>query len=209
MKKVNKKYILDNKYFSGIEVEESDNLDDYTKTIIVKDRDGNDRNHKIFDMEKIWLDKSFVFLLMTERGTWAKTTQQKFLAKKLWDDDKLRWMWCMNTIPLIRKEFQNIFEKPKKLFDSFSYANKGNEDDYKNSGTYTILDSSKDKNNWFIKYVPISGAENEKGSRLDYAGITLDEFNVGDKFVKYEQARLVGSLIATAMDTINKGDDLI
>lgn len=159
----------------------------------IKNSSGN--NHEVFDYDEIWNDDAFIFVVISERGAKGKSTQAKYLMKKIWEEQKLRSMWLMNTNILIKKEKKSHLSKPKKYLDNFT----GNE---VIKGDFVYEDSGNDTE-WYSKFTSLSTAENEKGSRDDFGLLVFDEFNVGDRNIKNSQVKLMSSLIGTLDDPVN------
>lgn len=166
-------------------------IKDFYKYLILKNNNGKEYKHAIFDYQKIWEDKDVLFyLIISERGLKGKSTGAKWLAKHIWDNYKSKSMWVMNTRILIQKEKKSHLAKPKQIFKEF--------ENVKIEGDFL-----KDDKDWFMKFTSLSTAENEKGSRDDYELLIFDEFNVGDSQIKKKKLDLLSSLIATLTDDVN------
>lgn len=174
-------------------------ITNFYKEIDVLTEEGETRKHTLFDYYKIWQDEAPIFLIISERGAKGKSTQAKWLAKEIWDDDRLRTMWIMNTVKLIDKEKKSHLTKPKQLLDNFQGSEKVERD--------VALADSKDKESWYTKFASLSTAETEKGSRDDFGLLVYDEFNVGLTNIKNQQVDLLSSLIGTLSDPVNTATD--
>lgn len=177
-------------------------INDFYQELDVFDSKGNTIKHQIFDYTKIWDDtdngKNVLFyLIISERGRKAKSTQAKYLMKKIWDEEHIKSIWAMNTEKLIDKEKKSHLNKPKQFHKDLFH------DNVKVIGDNVYDDPSDKENGWYAKFTQISTAENEKGSRDDYGLLLLDEFNVGDRNIKNIKTDLLSSLIATMDDPIN------
>lgn len=171
-------------------------IQNYLKTLNLKDSKGKPYKHVIFDYDKIYEDDAPVWLVISERGAKGKSTQAKRLARKIWETKKLRSMWIMNTEKLLEKEYTSHLTKPKQyLTDIFT----GKE---RVAGGRVFADDNA--NSWYTRFASLSGAENEKGSRDDYGVLFYDEFNVGTRNIQNAQTDLISSLIATLHDPVNK-----
>ena len=177
-------------------------INKFYKEIKLLDSDHNEYMHTLFDYEKIWQDDAPIFLIISERGAKGKSTQGKYLARKIWDDHNLKSMWLMNTQILIDKEKKSHLAKPKQfLSDTFNAESRV-------LGDYVYDDKLNDtKTNWYTKFASLSTAENEKGSRDDYGLVIYDEFNVGLGMIKNKQVDLLSSLIGTLTDPVNLSND--
>lgn len=190
------------------------NIKDFYQTLKIKTKD-EIIDHDIFDYWKIWEDKDdngnniLIYIIISERGMKAKSTQGKVLAKNIWDKSKSKTMWMMNTEVLISKEKKSHLVKPKKYHSDIFNENifiKGNEIYERKSDVE--IEEHKDEadfksEEWYTKFTQLSTAENEKGSRDDYELLIWDEFNVGDRNIRSVKTDLISSLLATLDDPIN------
>lgn len=173
---------------------------DYYRQLDLKDKEGKLYKHDVFDYDAIWDDEIPMFLIISERGAKGKSTQAKRLMRRIWTDEKLRSLWVMNTDKLIKKEKKSHLTKPLQyLRDIFTGEERKSGD--------TILAKMGDVESWYTRFVPLSIAENEKGSRDDYGLMIYDEFNIGLRQIRKQQVDLFSSLIATADDPINVSED--
>ena len=132
------------------------NINDFMQEIPSFDSDGNPITIKIFDYKKFWEDDGLIYVVISERGLKAKSTQAKYLAKWIYDQYGSKTMWAMNTEELIKKEKKSHLTKPFQFHDDiFDPATMSVAGDF----VYA------DKAHWYTKFVSISTAENEKGSR--------------------------------------------
>lgn len=177
-------------------------INNFYKEITLSDKNGKNYQHVVFDYQKIYDDKVPIFLIISERGSKAKTTQAKKLAIDIWHKEGLRTLWVMNTIELLKGEKVSHLTKPKKYIpESFG-------PDMEVSGKYVYDNTPNEKrNNWYTKFSPLSTAENEKGSRDDYGLLIYEEFNVGLTLIRHKQVELLSNLIGTLSDPINIVDD--
>ena len=171
------------------------NINDFMQEIPSFDSDGNPITIKIFDYKKFWEDDGLIYVVISERGLKAKSTQAKYLAKWIYDQYRSKTMWAMNTEELIKKEKKSHLTKPFQFHDDiFDPATMSVAGDF----VYA------DKAHWYTKFVSISTAENEKGSRDDYELLVYDEFNIADRNMRNDKTRLISSLLATMDDPINR-----
>lgn len=175
-------------------------INDFYQTIDIYNSSGKKIKHKLFDYTKIWEDEALFYLVISERGRKAKSTQAKYLAKWIWDNYQSKTIWVMNSEKLIEKEKRSHLKKPKQFHkDIFS-------DNVQVMGDNVYWDTADKENGWYQKFASLSTAENEKGSRDDYELLVLDEFNVGDRQIKAHKTELLSSLIATMDDPINSNN---
>ena len=177
-------------------------INNFYKQIDLIDSEGNGYKHTLFDYEKIWDDEAPIFLIISERGAKAKSTQGKYLARTIWNNHKLKTMWLMNTRVLIENEKKSHLSKPKQfLSDTFNVESRVSGD--------VVYDDiiNQNKDNWYTRFTSLSTAENEKGSRDDYGLVIYDEFNVGLGLIRNSQVDLLSSLIGTLTDPVNTAKD--
>lgn len=178
------------------------NINEFYQQIDVNNN-GNIIKHDIFDYRKIWEDVDehgnniLLYVIISERGRKTKTTQGKVLSKWLWTKLRIKTMWGMNSEKIISKEKKSHLTKPKihypELFTGDEYV----------EGNFVY---EKPKGDWYQKFVPLSLAEQEKGSRSPYGLFVVDEYNVGDRQIKGSKVDLFSSLIATMDDPINSNN---
>lgn len=196
----------------------SRSIEDFYREIKVKKSNGKYGKHTLFDYQAIYDDPAPIFIVISERGAKGKSTQAKKLMKDLWNDHRLRSMWLMNTQKQIDKEKKSHLTKPKQLLDCYD-GSESISGDFLYVTDWDKVEPDFDNEEkdgkkkappqeWYAKFTALSTAENEKGSRDDYALLIYDEINVGLTNIRNKQTELVSSLLGTLSDPVNVGDNV-